>query len=259
MEIKMNKQELKNTAVRYVKEAGNYIKEEMQKSYHIETKANKDDLVTDVDKNVELLFKEKIEKDFPDHRLMGEEGSFENIKDLDGMVWILDPIDGTMNFVHMNTNFAVSVGIFENGEPLIGIILDVMNGELFVSSAGEGVFLNDKKLPLLEEIPLDKAIVSFNTGWVLKDVKLQSIVKEVRGTRSFGSAALELAYVAAGRLDAYISMNLAPWDVAAGYAMLQEVGGIATNYQGEKLNFLNKDTLFAANPYIYKEIESRLK
>ncbi|SDN23771.1 inositol monophosphatase family protein [Alkalicoccus daliensis] len=255
----MNIHELKDTAVRYVEEAGIYIKEEMKKSYHIDTKANKNDLVTDVDKNVELLFKEKIEHDFPEHRLMGEEGSFEDIKDLDGIVWILDPIDGTMNFVHMSTNFAVSVGIFENGKPLIGIILDVMNGELFVSLTGEGAYLNDKKLPLLEEKPLDEAIVSFNTGWVLKDEKLQHIVKQVRGTRSFGSAALELAYVAAGRLDAYISMNLAPWDVAGGYALLQEVGGIATNYEGNKLSFLDKDTLFAANPYIYREIDAQLK
>lgn len=255
----MNISILKDVAVAYVEEAGAYIKEEMKTAYNIDTKSNKDDLVTDVDRNVELMFKEKIEKNFPEHRLMGEEGSFENIKDLSGVVWILDPIDGTVNFVHMGTNFAVSLGIFEDGEPLIGVIYDVMSDELFVSVKGEGLYLNNIKQPMLKEHPLEEALVSFNTGWVLKDKKLQGIVTKARGTRSFGSAAIELAYVAAGRIDAYISMNLAPWDIAAGYAMMQEVGGITTNYEGEALTFLKKDTLFAANPFIYQAIKEELE
>ncbi|WP_147802442.1 inositol monophosphatase family protein [Alkalicoccus halolimnae] len=255
----MDKNMLKDTAVSYVKEAADYIREQMKYTYGIDTKEDKDDLVTDVDRNVEKFFKDKISKNFSEHRLMGEEGSFENIKDLDGVVWILDPIDGTINFVHMGTNFAISVGIFEDGVPLIGVIYDVMNRELFVSVKGEGAYLNDQRLPLLKERPLDEALVSFNTGWVLKDKDLQSVVEQVRGTRSYGVAAIEIAYVAAGRLDAYISKKLAPWDIAGGCALLNEVGGVATNYRGEKLTFLDVDTLFAANPSIYKQIEKELK
>ncbi len=254
----MNKFTLKATAESYVREAADYIREKMQFSYGIDTKEDKNDLVTDVDKNVEDLFKNKIKDNFPGHRLMGEEGSFENIKDLEGTVWILDPIDGTVNFVHMGTNFAISLGIFEDGEPLIGIIYDVMNDELYTSIKGEGAYLNEEKLPELSHRSLDESLVSFNTGWVLKDEKLQRIVRKVRGTRSYGAAAIELAYVASGRLDAYISMKLAPWDIAAGYALLQEVGGVATNYKGEELQFLSKDTLFAANPAVYKEIKEEL-
>ncbi|NJP39200.1 inositol monophosphatase family protein [Alkalicoccus luteus] len=255
----MDHAHLKQKALSYVEEAAAFIKDAMKNTYGIDTKANKDDLVTDVDRNVEKLFIDKVAKDFPDHRLMGEEGSYKDIDDLSGYVWILDPIDGTVNFVHMGTYFAISLGIFKDGEPVIGIILDVMNDEWFVSEAGKGAELNGKRLPQLPDVALDEALVSFNTGWVLKDTRLQEIVKKARGTRSYGSAALEMAYVASGRIDAYISMNLAPWDVAGGWAVLKEVGGVATTYEGNELTFLQKDTLFAASPSIYKQINAHLK
>ncbi|PRO64762.1 inositol monophosphatase family protein [Alkalicoccus urumqiensis] len=246
-------------ATAYIKEAQTYIKEKVNTEYGIDTKANKDDLVTDVDKSVEALFQQRINEEFPGHRLMGEEGSHENIHDLDGVVWILDPIDGTVNFVHMGTNFAISLGIFENGKPVYGVVLDVMNDEWFTAEAGQGAYLNGRKLQKLNPVPLEKALVSFNTGWMLKDEKLREVVRTVRGTRSYGSAAIELAYVAAGRLDAYISFHLAPWDIAGGCILIEETGGIATNYKGEPLDFLEKDTLFAANPAVYKELREALK
>ncbi|QKS71565.1 inositol monophosphatase family protein [Paenalkalicoccus suaedae] len=250
----MNKFELKDTAVSWVYEAATFIKDKMKQSIEVDTKSNKDDLVTDVDEGVEALFLEKLKETYPEHRLMGEEGSFESIKDLDGIVWILDPIDGTINFVHMESFFAISIGIFKDGKPLIGIVYDVMKDDLFVSVKGEGATLNGDQLLPHADRKLDEAIVSFNTGWLLKDRRLEEVVKHVRGTRSYGVAALEMAYVAAGKLDAYISYHLAPWDVAGGAALLDEVGGKMTNVKGEKLTFLEKDSLFAANPSIYDAI-----
>ncbi|WP_416151085.1 inositol monophosphatase family protein [Salipaludibacillus sp. HK11] len=247
-------EDVKKQAELWIREASQYIKEKMKGTLSITTKAHQHDLVTDVDQNVEKFFLDKITDKFPDHRLMGEEGSFEQIKDLEGTVWILDPIDGTVNFVHQKSNFAISIGIFHDGEPIIGLVYDVMGDELFSSLKGQGAMLNGEKLPALTKNSLNEALLSFNAGWLLKERGLEELVESSRGIRSYAVAALEMAYVACGRLDAYISFNLAPWDIAGGYALLQEVGGKATNYTGEELTFLEKDTLLAANPWIYDEI-----
>ncbi|UTR15231.1 inositol monophosphatase family protein [Salipaludibacillus sp. LMS25] len=250
---------VKHTAESWTREAGEYIKDQMaSSSFAISTKANQHDLVTDVDKNVEAFFFDKIREKYPEHRLMGEEGSFEKIKDLNGIVWILDPIDGTINFVHQSSHFAISIGIYEDGHPVVGIVYDVMNGDMYSSLKGEGATFNGEKISPIINNPLNESIISFNSGWMLQDRRLERLVKEVRGVRSYGVAALEIAYVAVGKLDAYISFNLAPWDIAGGYAILNEVGGKATNYEGKPLNLLTKDTLIAASPSVHSAIFEKI-
>lgn len=254
MKNQNNFEQVKQQAEIWIREAGQYIKEKMKGSYSISTKAHQHDLVTDVDKNVEQFFLDKVAENYQGHRLMGEEGSFEQIKDLKGTVWILDPIDGTVNFVHQESNFAISIGIYADGVPMIGLVYDVMHDELFSSFKGQGAMVNGQSLPLLKKNSLQESILSFNAGWMMKDRRLEKLVDASRGIRSYGVAALEMAYVACGRLDGYISFNLAPWDVAGGYALLQEVNGKVTNYEGGELTFLEKDTLIAANPWVYDEI-----
>lgn len=249
-----DRHKVKKLAEKWTREARDYILEQMKETFSVTTKAHQHDLVTDVDKNVEKFFLEKISHTYPNHRLMGEEGSFEEIDDLKGVVWILDPIDGTINFVQQKNNFAISIGIFEDGVPIIGVVYDVMGDEMFLSLKGEGATLNGIKVEPLPKVSLNESLLSFNAGWMLEDRKLERLLKESRGIRSYGVAALEMAYVACGRLEAYISFNLAPWDIAGGYALLQEVGGKVTNYDGEPLTFLEKDTLIAANPWVYEEI-----
>ncbi|MBU9711268.1 inositol monophosphatase family protein [Evansella tamaricis] len=247
-------EELYSIALEWTKEAGTYIREKMKNTYGVSSKANQNDLVTDVDRDVEELFKKKLKECFPDHRLMGEEGSAELVNDLKGVIWILDPIDGTVNFVHQETFFAVSLGVYLNGVGMIGIVYDVMNDEMFSALKGQGAVVNGTKLARLGEVHLNEAIISMNAGWILKDRRLEYFVNESRGIRSYGSAALEIAYVASGRLDAYISFALSPWDIAGGVVLLSEVGGIATNYEGNELSYLEKDTFIAANPFIHEEI-----
>src|SRR5690554_4341520 len=237
------------TALRWTKEAGELIKREMYQNYAISTKSNANDLVTEVDKAVESLFIENLKTTFPTHRLMGEEGSYEDIKDLSGVVWILDPIDGTINFVHQRHFFAISIGIFVEGKGEIGIVYDVMNEELFSAWRGKGAFVNGTSLTMLrKDTPFQESIISMNPGWLLKDERLKGVIEKSRGIRCYGSAALEIAYVAANRLDGYVSLQLAPWDIAGGYVLLEEVGGISTNYEGEELTFLQTDSFIAASP-----------
>lgn len=251
--------EIDEIAKKWVREAGSRIKQSMQENLTIETKSNPNDLVTNIDKETERFFIDRIQQTFPGHRILGEEGQGDKLHSLEGIVWIIDPIDGTMNFVHQQRHFAISIGIFENGKGKIGLIYDVMQDELYHAYSGQGAYMNDTELPSLREVPIEEAIIAVNATWVTENRRidpgiLAPLVKRVRGTRSYGSAALELASVAAGRIDAYITMRLAPWDYAAGCILLNEVGGIYTTVEGEPFTFLDNHSVLAGNPAIHKII-----
>ncbi|MFD1735659.1 inositol monophosphatase family protein [Bacillus salitolerans] len=243
----------------WIKEAGSRIRDSFNKKLLIKTKSNKDDLVTNMDHETEQFLISKITETFPNHQILGEEGFGDEVKALDGVVWIIDPIDGTMNFVHQQRNFAISIGIYEDGVGQIGLIYDVVNDELYHAKKGQGAFFNDTALPALSDVSVDEAVIGINATWVLENKRIDSsvltpLVKQVRGTRSYGSAALEMAYVAAGRLDAYITMRLAPWDFAAGMILIAEVGGVVTNIKGQPVGLLNESSVFASNGNLHKEV-----
>ncbi|HYK71882.1 MAG TPA: inositol monophosphatase, partial [Pseudoneobacillus sp.] len=165
----------------------------------------------------------------------------------------------TMNFIHQQRNFAISVGIYENGIGIIGIIYDVVHDELYYAKKDKGAFINRKSIPKLKEAKVTEAIIGLNAIWATENKRIDNrkiipLVQDVRGTRSYGSAALELVYVATGRIDAYISMRLAPWDFAAGIIIVQELGGIATNIEGRELNMMEKSSVFVAKPYLHQQI-----
>lgn len=164
-----------------------------------------------------------------------------------------------MNFIHQQRNFAISIGVYENGIGKIGLIYDVAHNELYHAIRGQGAFLNGKPIPRLEETTVKKSIIALNATWVMENHRIDHnlmipLARDARGTRSYGTAALEMVFVATGRVDAYISMRLSPWDFAAGVVIIEELGGIVTNLRGEKLDFLTKDSLFAAKPGLHQSI-----
>ncbi|MBP2239976.1 myo-inositol-1(or 4)-monophosphatase [Cytobacillus eiseniae] len=251
--------EIDKNAKTWVKEASQMIKQSFSKTLTIETKSNANDLVTNIDKRTEQFFINKINDHYPNHRIVGEEGFGDSLSNLDGIVWIIDPIDGTMNFIHQQRNFAISIGIYEDGVGQIGLIYDVVHDELYHSIKGNGVFLNDLSLPRLEDVNVSEAIIGMNATWVTENKRinpslLAPLVKNARGIRSYGSAAIEMAYIASGRLDAYISLRLAPWDIAAGIILIEELGGIATTLKGQPLDLLAENSLFIARPGLHEEI-----
>jgi myo-inositol-1(or 4)-monophosphatase len=246
-------------AKQWVKEAGDRIRSSFNQTLNIETKSNPNDLVTDIDKEIEQFFIEKIRAAFPNHKIMGEEGFGDELTTLDGIVWLIDPIDGTMNFIHQQRNFAISLAVYENGIGKIGIIYDVAHDELYHAIKGKGAYMNDSKLPPLVEKPLSDSIIALNATWLMENRRIDHnlmipIVREARGTRSYGTATLEMVFVATSRIDAYISMRLSPWDIAAGTVIIEEVGGVVTNLRGERLNFLTQDSLFVAVPGLHETI-----
>ena len=232
-------------AKQWVMEAGDKIRDSFDKTLNIQTKSNPNDLVTNMDKEIEQFFINKIKGNFPNHRVFGEEGFGDEIKNLDGVVWIIDPIDGTMNFIHQQRNFAISLAVYENGIGKIGLIYDVAHGELYHAITGRGAFMNETQLPSLRKATVKESILALNATWVMENQRIDHkliipLVRDARGTRSYGTAALEMVFVATGRVDAYISMRLSPWDIAAGAVIIGELGGVVTNLKGEKLDFLNK-------------------
>ncbi|UOQ43177.1 inositol monophosphatase family protein [Halobacillus salinarum] len=260
---KQLRQELFEQAQEWMLEAGERIREKIDDPRSIETKSNPNDLVTEMDRNTEQFFAEKIKETYPDHLLFGEEGLGDEIEDLAGTVWIVDPIDGTMNFVHQKRNFAISVGIYVEGEGEIGFIYDVMDDILYSAKKGEGAKKNGKDLPQLNaERPLHESILAFNTTWLLPENPhvdhqgMQKLIKHLRSTRSYGSAALELAYVAEGIIDGYLTMSLMPWDIAAGIILIKEAGGTVARADGKDLDMLTKTTLLASRANIHEEIIS---
>src|SRR5699024_6051430 len=178
----------------WVLEAGELIRQKMDDPLVIDTKANANDLVTTIDRDTEAFLATNIKHTFPDHFILSEEGFGDNLSTLDGVVWIIDPIDGTINFVNQKRNFAISVGIFVDGVGEMGIVYDVMAGNLYTAKRGEGAFKNDQKLsPLKEELNLVEIILGLNHNWlcenpVVDEIEIQQLVKRVRGTRAYGAA-----------------------------------------------------------------------
>lgn len=262
--ILMTKEMLKQ-AREWTLEAGHMIRSEMHKSLTISTKNDPNDLVTSLDQEVEKFFLKKIKDLYPEHKLYSEEGYGDEVTSLEGIVWIVDPIDGTMNFVHQKENFCISVGIYQDGVGEIGVIYDVIRDNLYIAERNKGAFKNDKKLkPLREDLSIKESILGMNHFFLCENKAIdyknsQSLVKKVRGVRSYGSAALQFAYVAEGKLDGSLHLSLSPWDLAAGIVLVKEVGGITTNLKGEALSLLDRDSLLTSNKSIHKEIKEELK
>lgn len=252
-------------AKKWIYEAGEIILDQMNKPYRVESKSNPNDLVTPLDQQTEKFFIERIKTYYPDHSILSEEGYGDDLSSLKGITWIIDPIDGTMNFVHQKRNFAISLGIYCDGVGEIGLIYDVVGDVLYHGLRGEGAYKNHKQLPSLRhDLSLHEAIFALNHYWLCTNhsvpkENLQSFVKYIRGTRTVGSAALELAYVAEGILDGFISMRLAPWDIAAGYVLIKEVGGKLSDHNGKEIQMIEMKSVVCCNEEVHGELIYFLK
>ncbi len=256
--------QLHQQASEWIKEAGNTLRESLNHTIDVGYKSSHDDLVTNMDKQTEKFFIEKVHQHYPGHQIVSEEGFGDDVQSNKGTLWLIDPIDGTMNFVHQQRHFAISIGVYEDGIGKVALIYDVMADELFHTIAGEGAYLNDKKLDRLKPVKLDESILGINMTWINKNRRIDpEIMKPValrsRGTRSYGSAAIELAYAAAGLLDIYFTMRLSPWDYGAGLILLEEVGGTATRVNGEPIDLLSQNSIMAGNPAVHEAIHEHIQ
>lgn len=215
------------------------------------------DPVTEVDERAETAIRAAIGSHFPDDSILGEEGGGDGWKT--GRVWIIDPLDGTINFVHAIPQFSVSVALWDDGTPLIGVVVDVMRQEEFVAVRGEGARLNDLPINISETPTMNESVLV--TGFPYDrqqhareylDV-VAEVLERAQGIRRLGSAALDLAWVACGRFDGYWEYGIQPWDAAAGVLLVTEAGGTVTDHEGTS-NDLDAKACVATNGKIHDEL-----
>lgn len=244
----------------WILQAGSIIRNKINNPLTVATKSSPKDLVTQMDREVEFFFANKIKQFYPTHLLLGEEGYGDKEIDKSDTIWIIDPIDGTMNLVHQKQNFAISIGIYFKGIGEIGCIYDVMNNNLYSALKGNGAYKNDRRLPpLKDDLRLEEAMLCLSHRWIIEnrlvdEKTMQQLVQKVRGVRTYGSASLEFALVAEGAIDAYITMRLAPWDIAAGKIIVAEVGGVTTNVLGDDVDLLEASSVITGNKSIHQTL-----
>lgn len=253
-----------NVAVEAALEAGKFLKYNVGKIKNIEKKQGEDtNLVTEIDKHSEALIIEKIHRHFPSHAILGEEsGAHEIVSDYK---WIIDPLDGTTNYTHGLPVFCVTIGIEHHGEIIAGVTYDPNSDELFTAEKGRGAYMNNKRLKVSERKTLIDSLLVTGFPYNVKENPenvLQHFVNFLpvaQGVRRLGSAALDLAYVACGRLDGYWEVILNPWDKAAGILLVQEAGGKVTNFSGNDHDTIYTRNTLASNGLIHNAMMEILK
>ena len=248
-----------NIAIRAARAAGDSIVREMDRTcdLSIESKG-KNDFVTEVDRNAEKIIINTIKNAYPDHAFLAEETGQIGEGDF---VWVIDPLDGTTNFLHSFPHFAVSIALQHKEILDQAVIYDPLRQELFTASKGNGAHLNNKRIRVSNKKTLDGALLG--TGFPYNDEiaathfieSFKALFPEVAGIRRAGVASLDLSYVACGRLDGFWEFGLKPWDIAAGALIIQEAGGINVEITGE-IDFMKTGNIISANP---KMIKSMLK
>ncbi|WP_373019021.1 inositol monophosphatase family protein [Thiomicrorhabdus sp.] len=225
---------------------------------HIEHKG-KNDYVSEVDKEAERTIIQTIQKYYPDHTIIAEESGKSSGNKKSDIEWIIDPLDGTTNFLHQFPSFSVSIAVKEKGKLMHGVIFDPLRDEMFSATRGSGAKLNNFRIRTSEQKTLDNALLA--TGFPYHDfsyldsymASLKSFMLTTAGVRRAGSAALDLAYVACGRVDGFWEFNLKPWDIAAGALIAQEAGALVTDFMGAE-NYLESGNILVSNPKLYKEM-----
>ena len=221
------------------------------------------DFVTNCDKKVEKILIDELLKARPNYSVLSEE--IGKINNDDSFKWIIDPIDGTSNFLHGVPHFAISVGLEHNKEIICGIIYDPIKDEMFTAEKGNGSYLNNQRMRVSSRSKLEDCMIF--TGGPRRDSKDRDLalkeynkfsLKVLVPIRKLGSAALDMAYVAAGRCDGFWQRNLNYWDIAAGIILIKEAGGFVTDFNGENEYIQNK-TILASNAKINKEMIEVLK
>jgi len=252
-----------NIAIRAANAAGDIIYRYLEHvdKLVVSSKAQ-NDFVTEVDKQAEQAIISTLLKAFPDHSIKAEESGETTGKQSDCQ-WIIDPLDGTTNFLHGFPQFAVSIALKEKGRLTQAVVYNPVNQELFTATRGGGAFLNNQRLRVSKRKSLEGALLG--TGFPFRqqqhlDVYLETfkaLFPMTAGIRRPGSAALDLAYVAAGRLDGFWEIGLSEWDMAAGALLVQEAGGLLGDFSGGH-EFLDSGNIICGNPKVFKQMLQKI-
>ena len=237
-----------------VKECGRVILNADREKMAIDIKSGVADLVTEYDKNIQNQLETGLKKILPEAKFIGEEGSSDKLTD-DGYAFIVDPIDGTTNFIKDYHHSAISVALLKGKEVVAGVVYNPYLDEVFHAIKGQGAFCNGKKI-IGSDRPIDTAHVLFGSSPYDKNLLTKTIeilseyFYKALDIRRSGSAALDLCWVACGRAELYFELQTSPWDFAAGKLLVEEAGGVVTTLDGEPLSFEGKTSIIAKNNVI---------
>ena len=249
-------------AILAAQKAGEVLRKGFGTPMKFETKEGRHNLVTEWDNKSEEVIIESIKAHFPDHAFLAEE-SGESGKQ-GGIQWIIDPLDGTVNYAHKIPMFSVSIAAASQNEILSGVIYVPMLDELFVAEKGNGAYLNGEKLKVTETAVLDSAITATGLPYNVHENPLccldhfNSFARMGIPLRRMGSAAIDLSYVAAGRFDSFWEVSLNPWDYAAGRLLIEEAGGMVTNFEGAPYRSLTEGPIVASNGILHDQMVKRI-
>lgn len=252
-----NRSKFLQFAIREAKAAGLILLEKARQGFSVEYKAAVN-LVTDADRAAEDSIVSAIRQSFPDHRILAEEGGAAG-SSTSPYQWIIDPLDGTTNFAHGFPFYSVSIGLEYAGACVLGVVLDPVRGEIFTAELGAGASLNGGKIRVSRTDTLDQSLLVTGFAYDIRDNPNNNLNHFTRlsmhaqGVRRTGSAALDLCYVAAGRFDGFWEVKLNPWDMAAGFVVLQEAGGLATSFEKNAFSIYGHQ-LVATNGLIHDEM-----
>ncbi|MBN1300034.1 MAG: inositol monophosphatase [Melioribacteraceae bacterium] len=236
-----------NNVIEIAKRAGEIIREGYGKNFEIEYKTNELNLVTEIDKKSEYTIKQYIKKNFPGHGILAEESGSE--KGSGEFNWIVDPLDGTTNFAHGLPIFSVSIGIMKGNETICGVVYDVMRDALYTAELSSGAFLNGNKINVKKNNNLATSVLVTGFPYDIKEnpdnaiEKFASFLTSCRAVRRLGSAAIDFCYVAQGVFEGFWEVSLNPWDVCAGKLIVEEAGGLVTDFNGNQISPFSKQIL----------------
>ncbi len=255
---------LKNRVVQIIKRSDELFLSDIVNAYSEKSESN---LITSADYQVQDFLTSELCRLLPNSRVLSEEntGSHDiKLNKESGYIWVIDPIDGTTNFVHRHPHYCTSVSLFHNDEIVLGVIYSPSSNELFHAIAGEGAFLNGNRIFTSTVIDIHDSLIGF--GFPYDKTKVDAILSIVRRVidnvhdlRRTGSASLDLAYVSCGRLDGYFEFDLEIWDYSAGCLILKEAGGRIANWEGDENLRYCKSDIIATNTFLYKQLLEYLK
>jgi myo-inositol-1(or 4)-monophosphatase len=253
-----------NIAIRAARSAGRIVMRfyERTEQLVVETKS-RNDFVSEVDRAAEAAIVQELRSKFPDHAILGEEGGRQGGRSTE-FEWLIDPLDGTTNYLHGFPQFSISIAMRYRGQLEHGVVYDPLREELFTATRGRGAQLNDRRLRVTKRPGIEGALLG--TGIPFRDLghidaylgMLKALLADSAGVRRPGSAALDFAYVAAGRLDGFWELGLSPWDFAAGALLVTEAGGTVTDLTGGD-RYLETGNVVAANLKLHAAMVERIR
>lgn len=247
-----------NIAVQAAYNAGGLIQQASRSLEHIRVdRKGHNDFVSEVDRRAEQTIIQTIQKAYPNHNILGEESGL--IDNNSEFTWIIDPLDGTTNFLHGHPQYSISIGVKHGDKITYAAVFDPNRNDIYTAELGKGAKLNDSRIRVSKNANLADSLLA--TGFPTYDMSFlerylnifREMLKSTAGQRRAGSAALDLAYVASGKVDGFWEFNLKPWDIAAGYLLVKEAGGLVCDFDGEQ-KMLESGNIIAANPKLVTQI-----